>query len=266
MNELDFDITQAVNWFVEQHTDPFTLIEVDETESVTWRDRLGVAFRRCYICDHLMDQRVAQTGTDRTTIVNAVLPDPSATMAGDFGEILVYFYHASKAFPLTAFGPKKWRLKQDRTKPAPYSDTVQFVLPSWPTPSENDVVMCAEVKTKSTAGASNPIKSAIEDCKKDRTSRLAKTLVWLKERALVHGLGDTEIAHLDRFIHSTNQPSYKKEFRAVAVICSSLVADELPNAPTVKPQDYDLIIISIPQLHSLYNSIYVSARNSVNDN
>lgn len=178
----------------------------------------------------------------------------------------MYFYHASKALPLTAFGPKKWRLKQDRTKPAPYSDTVQFIFNSWPTPSENDVVMCAEVKTKSTPGVSNPIVSAIEDCQKDRTSRLAKTLVWLKERALIDGLGNTEIAHLDRFIHSTDSLSYKKEFRAVAVICSSLVANELANAPTVKPHDYDLVIISIPQLHSLYNAVYLAAKNSINDN
>lgn len=102
MNELDFDITQAVNWFIEQHTDPFTLIEVDAAEAATWRDRLGVAFRRCYICDHVMDARVAQINTDRATIVNAVLPDPSATMAGDFGEIFSVFLSCFKSSPINS--------------------------------------------------------------------------------------------------------------------------------------------------------------------
>ena len=75
-------------------------------------------------------------------------------MAGDFGEILVMLYHAALEQPTEILGPKKWRLKQDRTKPAPYSDVVHFVVPSWPQSSDQDRILCSEVKTKSTAGNS----------------------------------------------------------------------------------------------------------------
>lgn len=114
-------------------------------------------------------------------------------MSGDFGEILVYLYQAAKEHPVEAIGPKKWRLKQDRTKPSPHSDVVHYVLPSWPTPSAQDVILCAEVKTKATAGKTAPIKEAIEGCENDRTGRLARTLVWLRERALTEDLGDIEL-------------------------------------------------------------------------
>lgn len=203
------------------------------------------------------------TGASKADLIAARLPDAGSTMAGDFGEILVYLYQASKEHPARALGPKKWRLKQDRTKPAPHSDVVHFVLPSWPSSSENDLLLCSEVKTKSTNGGSSPIKSAIEDSAKDRTSRLARTLVWLRERALFEPLGDVQLAHLDRFINATEHPAAKKRFRAVAVICKSLVNRELVDAPTEASPDYTVVVIAVPDLQKTYTEVFESARNSV---
>ena len=115
--------------------EPYVLIEVSEDHVRIWVDALKILLRRCYITDALLEKRAAQLGISKAEILAAKLPDPGATMAGDFGEILVYLYQAAKEYPQVAVGPKKWRLKQDRTKPAPHSDVVQFVLPSWPTPS-----------------------------------------------------------------------------------------------------------------------------------
>jgi hypothetical protein len=123
-------------------------------------------------------------------------------MAGDFGEILVYAYQAAKAVPPITIGPKKWRLKHDRTRPAPCADVVHFILPTWPISSAQDELLWAEVKWKSTSGSFNPIQAAITGCIKDRTSRLSRTLQWLKERALTENLGDVQIAHLNRFINA----------------------------------------------------------------
>jgi hypothetical protein len=199
----------------------------------------------------------------KAEIIAARLPDAGATMAGDFGEILVYFYQATKELPARAFGPKKWRLKQDRTKPSPHSDVVHFVLPSWPTPSANDLLLCSEVKTKSTNGKSTPIKDAIADSAKDRTSRLARTLVWLRERALLEPLGDVEIAQLDRFINTTDHPAATKRFRAVAVVCSSLIDAELKDAPNVAAPEYTVVVISVPELHQTYTSVFDAAKKAV---
>jgi hypothetical protein len=258
--DLGFDFAQAAPWFPHAQDVPYVLVRVSEEHAKAWADALGVAVRRCYVSDAIIEERAKATGTAKAEIIAARLPDAGATMAGDFGEILVYFYQAARELPARALGPKKWRLKQDRTKPAPHSDVVHFVLPSWPTPSENDLLLCSEVKTKSTNGQSTPIKAAIEDSAKDRTSRLARTLVWLRERALLEPLGDVELAHLDRFINTTEHPAATKRFRAVAVVCSSLVSDELKDAPSVAAPDYTVVVISVPDLHQIYTSVFDAAQ------
>lgn len=181
-------------------------------------------------------------------------------MAGDFGEILIYIYQAAKAHPQVAFGPKKWRLKQDRTKPAPCSDVVHFILPTWPTPSGQDEVLCAEVKMKATNGASTPIEDAIRGCAKDRVSRLAKTLQWFKERATIESIGEVKISHLDRFIKATDYPPAIKRFRAVAVISSDLLDAELPAAPKQASPEYTLVVVAIPDLRTVYSDVYNAVR------
>lgn len=258
-DDLKFDASVIAPWFPHEPGKPYTLVRVSEASAKTWAAQLGLPIRRCYVNDELIRDRAKAVGVTEAEIIASKLPDPGATMAGDFGEILVYMYHAAKGLPDSLVGPKKWRLKQDRTKPAPLSDVVQFVLPGWPAATTNDAVYCSEVKTKSKKGESTPIASAIEDCQKDRTSRLARTLVWLRERALGETLGDIQVAHLNRFINATEHPPAKKGFRAVAVICSSLVEEELKTAPAHTSAEYDLVIISVPGLYDVYSSAFESA-------
>lgn len=262
MDDFGLDMTRVLSWFPHEKEEPYVLIRVSDAHAKAWADALGVAVRRCYVTDELLRERAATLGMSKTEILSAKLPDPGATMAGDFGEILVYLYQAAKEHLPGAFGPKKWRLKQDRTKPAPHSDVVHFVLPSWPNPSKDDLLLCAEVKTKSTGGGSAPIKAAIEDCAKDRTSRLARTLVWLRERAMLEELEDVKLPHLQRFIDAAEHPPYTKRFRAVAVVCSGLVEEELTDAPTTKPVDYTVVVISVPELQRTYMSVFDAAHRS----
>ena len=184
-------------------------------------------------------------------------------MAGDFGEVLGYFYQSAKEHPRETIGPKKWRLKQDRTKPAPKSDVIHFIMPLRPDASADDQVLCAEVKVKSTDAASDPIGSAITDCAKDRTSRLASTLVWLRERAITEDLGDVDIPLLNRFINAVDHPPAARRYRAVAVICENFVTAELTNAPVTASDEYTLVVISVPNLHATYNEAFAAARASV---
>ncbi|WP_217697976.1 Hachiman antiphage defense system protein HamA [Thioalkalivibrio denitrificans] len=229
---------------------------MSDEHAAAWADVLGVPVRRCYIDDALLEQRAQATGLPKSELVAAKLPDRGSTMAGDFGEILVFLYHATVEPGVELIGPKKWRLKQDRTKPAPYSDVVHFVLPHWPEASTGDRILCSEVKTKSTNGDSTPISSAIADCEKDRTSRLAKTLVWLKERALHEDLGTTTVAHLERFTKATDHPEAQKQFRAVAVVCASLVDDEVADAPEEEPTDHTVVVIAVPDLKQRYEDVF----------
>lgn len=256
MQDLGVDIGAIAQWFADEHQSPYVLVRVSDEHAAAWADVLGVPVRRCYIDDALLDARVAATGRPKSELVAAKLPDRGSTMAGDFGEILVFLYHTAVEPGVVRIGPKKWRLKQDRTKPAPYSDVVHFVLPDWPESSADDRILCSEVKTKSTAGNSSPVSSAVADCEKDRTSRLAKTLVWLKERALHEDLGTTTVAHLERFTKATDHPEAQKQFRAVAVVCASLVDDELEDAPEEEPTDHTVVVIAVPELKQRYEDVF----------
>ena len=193
LRDLDLDSTELQRGFAAEPGPALSIVRVSG-HVAAWERVLAHAVRRCYIGDDAIDDRANETGLSRQAIVEAVIPDRGAVMSGDFGEILVFIFQATEQHPTPVIGPKKWRLKQDRRKPAPYSDVVQFIVPDWPKSSAQDVLLCSEVKTKATNGSSTPIPEAIADCATDRIGRLARTLVWLRERAVVQDLGTTTIS------------------------------------------------------------------------
>ena len=270
VDELGLDPNQVLPWFSHETDQPYVLVRVSAENAAGWGAALRDAVRRCYLSDEGLRSRANELEQElqgtfearQAAVIGSKLPDPSATMAGDFGEILVYAYQAAKALPRASIGPKKWRLKEARTKPAPYSDVIQFILPTWPTPSAQDEVLCAEVKMKSTDNGKSPIAASIEGCAKDRTSRLSNTLQWLKDRAITENLGAVQLAHLNRFINAIEYPAAIKRFRAVAVICENLVDAELPNAPQQASSDYELVVIAVPSLHAIYNAVFEAAKAS----
>jgi hypothetical protein len=263
IGELDVGLASAMSWFKQTQTQPFVLIPVAEQHTKDWVAALGVALRRCYITDkEVLDWSKAR-GVSAAEIVASKLPDPGSVMAGDFGEFVVFLFQSASVYPQKAIGPKKWRLKQDRTKAAPYSDVIHFVLPQWPTPSAQDQLLCAEVKTKATDQGSTPIPDAIEDSTtKDRTGRLAKTLVWLKDRSMTQDLGEVTGAHLDRFIQSTAHPPAQKVFRAVAVVCESVLKNELKTVPRPLPAECSLVVLAVPKLQGTYTAVFGQAKTS----
>lgn len=263
VDDLGFDFRRAAPWFPHVKEAPYVLVRVSDEHANAWADALGLAVRRCYVSDALIETRAKELGVAKGEVIASKLPDPGATMAGDFGEILVYVYQAA-LHAGAAIGPKRWRLKQDRTKPAPLTDVVQFVLPSWPLSTEDDVLLCSEVKAKSTDGGSAPIRTAIQDCLKDRTSRLARTLEWLRERAIGESLGDITLPQIERFINNIDHPEATKVFRAVAVVCQSLVDDELAaDAPAEPSPDYSVVVIAVPDLKKIYSAVFAAAATAV---
>jgi hypothetical protein len=184
-------------------------------------------------------------------------------MSGDFGEIVGYLYLACRQAGV--IGAKKWRLKIDRTKAAPFSDIVQLHLPHWPMASAEDRLICGEAKAKATAGNFAPIPAAIDGSQTDRTSRLSRTLVWLRERSLLqYDIGAVTVDQINRFINATDFPTCVREFHAIAVICSNLVGTELANlVPNTIPPGCALAVISIPELHNTYTTVFEAVHDSV---
>ena len=262
MMGLGVSAEQVLCWFPHESDVPHVLIRVSAEDSRAWAQALAEVVRRCYVTDELLEERSESLGVPPSEIAAATLPEPGSTMSGDFGEILVFLYQGAKEHPLQPLGALKWRLKQDRTKPITHSDVVHLVLPSWPRSSDNDAILCSEVKTKATSGQSTPVQNAIADIAKDQRGRLTRTLVWLRERALTQDLGDLQLAHLERFINATDHPPARRRFRAVAVVCASLVEEELHRAPIEADPSFELVVISVPELRKTYSKVFEAALQS----
>lgn len=265
MRDLQLDPELIRSWFARDDDSVLAGIVVRPSEvgQASWLTDFVEVARRCYASDEFLAECATQLGRPRSEVLAALLPDPGSVMAGDFGEIVTFLFLGASPHPQQVIGPKKWRLKQDRLKPAPYSDVVQFVVPEWPIPSEEDRVVCAEVKTKSTDGTSTPISAAIADSGKDRLGRLSKTMAWLKERAIVGDLEPTTIPVVDRFLDAIDHPPASKDFWAVAVICASLVDAELMDAPDAAPDHCVVAIIVVPDLKTRYEEVFAAIGASV---
>jgi hypothetical protein len=247
-DDLGLSFYATAGWFSAVKQPSYVFVSVTHAHAAMLPASLGMAIRRCYISDDRVSTQAIHF-PPATKVIAAALPDPGSVMAGEFGEILTYFYQGATAMPIAAVGLRRWHLKQDRNKAAPYSDVVHLVLPDWPTPSALDTIVCSEVKLKSTKSKFEPIKKAIEGCETDRTSRLAGTLVWLRERAITGA--------------TAGLPPTNKKFQAVAVVCDSLVAAEVAMVPTPPSPDYEVVVISVPNLKATYEAAYTIAMSAV---
>jgi len=189
-------------------------------------------------------------------IAAAKIPDPGSVMSGDFGEIITAFYLAARSRPATWIDPVRWRYKADRRKAAPYSDVVQMLLPWWPQSSAEDRIVCAEAKAKATRGPFDPIGAAAVGSAMDRGGRLVNTLEWLKAKALTDGSDVVELAQLERFIRAVDHPQASWDFRAVAIIDSSFVDDEIAKGTAPTGAECALIVISVPELKKRYTELF----------
>lgn len=202
-------------WFAVEPQVAYTRVAVAAEYAATWGEILRDAVRRCYISDAQLAEGAHTANTTLAEIVAALLPDPGSVMSGDFGEIVGYIYLASREATTAVIGPKRWRLKYARTHSAPGSDVIQLILPQWPQPSDQDRLVCAEVKAKATAGNFAPIAAAIDGSQRDSTSRLSRTLVWLRERSLFQDIGTVTIPQLNRFINATEFPPHVRQYHAI---------------------------------------------------
>lgn len=264
VNDLGLEIDTVVPWFAVEPQAGYTRVAVAAEYTTTWDDILRDAVRRCYISDEQLAERAHVANITPAEIVAALLPDPGSIMSGDFGEIVGYIYLASREAATAVIGPKRWRLKYARTHSAPGSDVIQLILPQWPQPSDQDRLVCAEVKAKATAGNFAPIAAAIDGSQRDRTSRLSRTLVWLRERSLFQDIGTVTIAQLNRFINATEFPPHIRQYHAIVVICSNLVGAELATlVPANIPAGCALAVISVPNLQNTYTTVFEAVHQSV---
>jgi hypothetical protein len=243
------------------------VLRLKKKERESFLSKLPSTYRNCYITDKKVEElflRLKQTKTAKE-IIESTLPDKGNIMSGEFGEITTYYILKEEYRPLKLLGPKKWRWKVDRNKPIQYSDVILFYRNK--KPSADDLLVVAETKAKATASKDNPILDAINGIKKDHISRLAKTLVWLKERYTVTEPNSDKIKFIERFINSQQEEygQYTKHFKAVAVIDASFLDNELSEEIDKPPQighDLEIIVISINSLKQAYETTYAQMKES----
>jgi len=212
----------------------------------------------CYIASQHLKNRAEETGLSASEVLANKLPDPGHVMSGDFAEILTLFFLGSERQEKTVL-VKKWRFKQDRLKSAPHSDVIILYRKDNKSPSSEDFVICAESKQKATASSFIPIAKAMEGFEKDRTGRLARTLLWLREKAIDSG-SISMIEYLQRFVRA-NPVSFFKYYKAVAIIDREILDAEL-SRPLALPEqnaNFEVVVLGINRLYEMYNKVYQRA-------
>ncbi|MFO3289592.1 Hachiman antiphage defense system protein HamA [Legionella pneumophila serogroup 1] len=257
------DMENITSWFIEyQKPDGAIAVRthiLDDSKQAHIEQYLSRLIPDCYISANVLATRVNETGFSASEILQNKLPDRGSVMAGDFGEILTLFYLSSeRSEPVKKI--RKWRYKQDRTKAAPHSDVVILHRNYVDKASKSDFVICAEAKVKSTQSSFCPIEKSIEGYNSDRTGRLARTLVWLKEKAIDQEDSES-IEYIKRFTDDLLSTEFKKNYRAVAIIDRNFLDQELQKSlelPT-QSEEFEVIVIGITNLKQLYEQSFSSA-------
>jgi hypothetical protein len=232
-----------------------------ETQRIALMNFCVESLPDCYITQAALGERMKATGKSASDILANKLPDQGSVMSGDFGEIITLFFLGSERDEKVEL-IKKWRYKQDRKKAAPHSDVVILHRQFEDKLSKNDFVISAETKQKSTNSPFEPISNAITGLTLDQTGRLARTLAWLREKAIDHGTSE-EVAFIERFTHELSV-AYSKYYKAVAIIDLDLLDGELTRQPCPATNaSFEVVVIGIKDLKAFYETIFGRALKEV---
>jgi hypothetical protein len=225
---------------------------------------VAVPFRHCYIIDAELDEAAIKNKMAKSEFLDKyVLPDIGKIKSGDFGEMLswhlVMAHYSSKG--LNLISPKKWLWKEDKNKATPYTDVVAFYLPDTSKASVNDFIVSVESKMKATPRKAHRVQDAIDGANKDKFSRLAKTLLWLETK--YSRIGDIENKKIvQRYLDPVKNGTYKKIFKAIAIIDKSLSDHEI-SEPVTKGDNIKILLIIIDNLKGVYEENYLQIKGSV---
>lgn len=241
----------------EELNDEYVCLTLKEEEVADFLKKLPSEFRKCYISDAKIKEIADEFGYAYEEIIqNYYTPIPGNVMSGEFGEILSYFILQEYFLPKEISGPKKWRWKDDKDKPIHKTDVMLFHQNA--TPSQDDTVIAAEVKSKATKNNNyDPVVNAVEGVKDDYIRRLGTSLTWLKAKYIKDG-NVNEVDNLIRFLDPVNYGSFNKEFKAIVVIDSSFLDHEIQRERELAEvgTEYEVIFISIKDLKLIYEDTY----------
>ena len=236
------------------------MLELNEEKELF--ERLPNHYRKCYISDLDLEERIKNFGSSAEEILKKLIPDPGKTMSGEFAEILSYqiIVDIYKDLNFNLFGPKKWLWKVDRNEPMKKTDVILFGYKNANGPSADDIIVSSEIKSKATVGDFHPIQDAIDGSKDDYVKRMAITLSWLEEQYI--RINDpAALNSIKRFINAIEPcyGPYKKHYKAITVIDSDIISNELKRdidfSVKVLKKDWKLIKKECEELGASYDSV-----------
>lgn len=258
-----------VGFFETEIIDNKTLFKLKSGERTKFLDSLPENYRVCYISDKKLKKRAEANGQSQDDFILHVLPDIANIMSGDFGELLCY--EMAKGYldngKSNLSGPKKWRWKQDRNKPAPHSDILLFrEKKKWSKRNlKGDEVIAIESKMKAVKNNGySPLQKAMNGAKQDKLSRMAKSLDWYYDRLALDGKLKTKEA-INKFRNPSLYGEFKKSFKAVAIIDEGLFEDEIVKGIEDADEEIDIWAISIERLQEAYQTVYKEIPKTVID-
>ena len=271
---------QISNYFTRQNIYTARGIELyvfDETRTAAFVQDCLLPFRRAYLTDEKVDRLEAKGQNSRKDIINRRLPDQGDVMSGDFGEILTFYMATELWSSDTNVRPMKWQFKDDPKKASPKTDVVLFYLVNDAQhPDANDKMITYEAKARATAISGKykfhtqkpsitykdgkdccSFVDAVFDADKDRASRAAESLIYLKNKA-EDSDDDALMDVLLRFEKSYTLP-YVAEHNAVVIVESSDLANQISRIPADLMTTFPGIAVycmPIKDLKAVYEQVY----------
>jgi len=255
----------------------------DDSKTTSFVKECLIPFRRAYISDEKLDRIEAKKKSPRKDIINRRLPAPGDVMSGDFGEILTYYMATEIWSPDVDYKPMKWQFKDDPKKASPKTDVVLFQLANDVShPDTNDKLITYEAKAHATpiTGTYKKHKQkqavtlkdgrdcctlldAVFDADKDRASRAAESIIYLKNKA-EDNEDDEFLDVLNRFDKGFSVP-YKAEYNAVAIVESNDIDNQIARMPKrlmATFPDIRLYCMPIKNMKQVYEDIYSQLENT----
>lgn len=252
--------------------------EFDNSQRANFINECLVPFREAYIKEAKLVQIINDYGTNRRDEIDERLPKEPFVVAGDFGEILAYYLVKEIWQTDATFFPMKWRLKDKKDAASPYTDVIVFKLdPSGA--STQDAMYSFEIKLRSKmeygsytettgykAGKKRSVfVDAILDADKDRVSRAAESILYLRTRCKDLNL-TPEYNMIVRFTKPYCSVRFKKHYSAVAIVDSSDKAKHISRIPADLFKTYSKVkrvfFVPVNDLQNLYESVFAQLPNA----
>lgn len=241
-----------------------TTLTLKSKEYDVFIGKLPEHFTYSYIRNEDIKNHKTEFGSTSIDIHTEYIPDDPKLMSGEFGEILsqqlLIELYASNGIALD--GMRKTLHKEAKNVANHGTDIVLFYREE-NIESENDLLISAEVKSKATPKNDSSILNAVKGVETDNINRLAETLIWIrrkyKEEKDVKGF-----ENIQRYIDPVKSTTYKKHFKAIAVIDKECTKHEkIPKKINKIGDEFEILVILIDDLKGTYQKTLADTLNCI---